>query len=351
MRVLLLILLTTGVSLACLWDTDTLAQEEARFPGTLELITGRFPRHSDEFYRWRLADRQRRLKQDPDNQAWLDDVAVSYSKLGMHEDAIRVARQQLARHPARYESLANLGTFLFHAGRLEEGIPFIEQALQVNPEAHFGRERYQLALVRYVLEKRGQLPLGDPYSSGFEEFLERQQIPGGAPAIRGVQGMMRFGQFDHPVLLEVLGDLLSHPIEGDDSEELAARAFLKASYQAPDPAAREAYREKASQTLGQWSRHQTFAQMETEFKKEQEEANLWARRWSWQERSWIKAGVDPEQEFLKRYREDSLLVVYPAFPTLPWAAGLLLLALFTLGMRKRLHRKRKSLERKFNSNR
>lgn len=35
---------------ACLWDYDTLAMERSRFPSTLELITGKFLRHSPEFY-------------------------------------------------------------------------------------------------------------------------------------------------------------------------------------------------------------------------------------------------------------------------------------------------------------
>ena len=35
---------------ACLWDYDTLKQERARFPDALEVITGKFLRHSPEFY-------------------------------------------------------------------------------------------------------------------------------------------------------------------------------------------------------------------------------------------------------------------------------------------------------------
>ncbi len=37
---------------ACLWDTDTLQMERQRFPDALELITGKFLRHSREFYDW-----------------------------------------------------------------------------------------------------------------------------------------------------------------------------------------------------------------------------------------------------------------------------------------------------------
>jgi len=41
-----------AAAVACLWDYDTLKQERARFPSTLELITGKFLRHSPEFYEW-----------------------------------------------------------------------------------------------------------------------------------------------------------------------------------------------------------------------------------------------------------------------------------------------------------
>ena len=49
---------------ACLWDSDTLQQERARFPSTLEIITGKFLRHSPEFYEWRIKDRTEKLKAD-----------------------------------------------------------------------------------------------------------------------------------------------------------------------------------------------------------------------------------------------------------------------------------------------
>ena len=44
-------------ALACMWDHDTLRQERARFPHALELITGKFLRHSKEAYEWRIRDR------------------------------------------------------------------------------------------------------------------------------------------------------------------------------------------------------------------------------------------------------------------------------------------------------
>ena len=66
-------------------------------------------------------------------------------------------------YPGRYETAANLGTFYFHAGKLAEGLPHIDRALAINPDAHFGRERVQKRLVEYVVarNKAGALPLAD----------------------------------------------------------------------------------------------------------------------------------------------------------------------------------------------
>jgi hypothetical protein len=44
---------------ACIWDYDTLAMERQRFPHALELITGKFLRHSAAFYEWRVQDREK----------------------------------------------------------------------------------------------------------------------------------------------------------------------------------------------------------------------------------------------------------------------------------------------------
>jgi hypothetical protein len=49
--------LLAGTALACLWDSDTSQMERLRFPGVLEIITGKFVRHSRAYYEWRIGDR------------------------------------------------------------------------------------------------------------------------------------------------------------------------------------------------------------------------------------------------------------------------------------------------------
>jgi len=74
-----------------------LAMERQRFPSALELIAGKFLHHSKEFYRWRIADREKKLAADPENLAWYDDLAVACDKVGEHEKAIVTAPATLTR--------------------------------------------------------------------------------------------------------------------------------------------------------------------------------------------------------------------------------------------------------------
>src|SRR5262245_57210074 len=116
------VVLVPAAAVACLWDYDTIKMERARFPTTLELITGKFLRHSTEFYEWRIRDRLKKLEADPKNAGYLDDLAAAYDKTGQHDKAIETMKWQEVSNPGRYETAANLGTFYFHSGKLDEGI-------------------------------------------------------------------------------------------------------------------------------------------------------------------------------------------------------------------------------------
>ena len=91
--------LLPSLAVACLWDYDTLKMERSRFPSTLELITGKFLRHSKEFYEWRVRDRLAKLKEYPDQLAWYDDLAVAYDKLGQHQKAIDLMLEKERKQP------------------------------------------------------------------------------------------------------------------------------------------------------------------------------------------------------------------------------------------------------------
>src|SRR5262245_53417672 len=82
------VVLLPATALACMWDYDTLQMERSRFPTALELITGKFLRHTPEFYQWRIKDRLKKLQSERDNLSYYDDLAVAYEKTGDRQEAI-----------------------------------------------------------------------------------------------------------------------------------------------------------------------------------------------------------------------------------------------------------------------
>ena len=93
-------------------------------------------------------------------------------------------------------------------GRLEEGLKHIDAALRINPDAHFGREKYQKKLAEYVISRKtdGKVPqplvgLNDPHGASFRLFLIVPSTATTGPriekgdreaAVKAVLGMMRF---------------------------------------------------------------------------------------------------------------------------------------------------------------
>ncbi len=329
MVVLVFVLAVPVTAWACLWDYDTLRQERARFPAALELITGKFLRHSEEFYAWRIQDRLAKLKADPTNLGYHDDLAVAYQKTGQHAKAVETILAKEKIKPGLYETYSNLGTFYILAGDFEQGLPYIDRALAINPDAHFGRERYQKWLVEYALTRRkdGKLtfplqavrtdaplwPGGPDFQSFLRERLGQTRLaPAEAQAAaKGVLGMMRFANHANPLLLEALGDLLrSEMSPQSDAKRLAARAYLKASYEMRDEAARQAYRRLAEGALQmqtpdpRTSGQLKLADLETDFAAELADAERWYAGLREQEIGWIRDGKDADAAFDRLYTEE-----------------------------------------------
>lgn len=246
------------IILACGWDYDTIAMEKKKFPNIHELIVGKFLRHSQEFYHWRIIDRNLKLYDYPDSLELYDDLGVAYDKTGQHEKAISTMQIKDSIEPGLYETYANIGTFYIHNGDFRIGADYIKKAIEINPDAHFGREVYQKHLVEYVLEKLDSnkvlsLPLATINNkNNFYHYLKKHEFIGKpneeelAKAIKGIAGMMHFGQYRHPVLLEALADLLLETSSYGGSGHLGARAYLKASFESKDDKIAKAYWNKAN---------------------------------------------------------------------------------------------------------
>jgi tetratricopeptide (TPR) repeat protein len=327
----MLVLACSSAAFACLWDVDTLQMERLRFPAVLEIITGRFVRHSKAYYEWRIVDRKRKLQSKPNDPALIDDLAVAYAKLGRPEEGIPLLEQVLASHPNRYETLSNLGTLLFFAGRLDESKQTIRRALEINPDAHFGRERYQLLLTEYLQQSSkqtdGVMSAADRYQhfspQGFAHFVLKarfgteEQFHGYREwppehleelrkASQGVLGMMHFADYQSPILLEALGDLLMHGQLDASATQLAARAYLSAAKGSDDPGTAQKFRKMAEQVLASHidfhensDRH--FAEFEAKLAGEIDAASAWFARIEAKEKLWIAENRDVDAEFARVY--------------------------------------------------
>lgn len=177
-----------------------------RFAMAQDVIHERFAKHGPAHYRERDRITREKLRglspDDPAGFALSDDLGVGLDRLGQSDEAVAVLRDKLARQQATgltgrdlYTSYANLGTFLIHGNfkkaasgdpsaraGFREGLGFIHKSVEVNPEAHFGRERWQAAVAEFLLAAmddpallRTYDCLGNRLDLGVAEILNREE--------------------------------------------------------------------------------------------------------------------------------------------------------------------------------
>jgi hypothetical protein len=142
-------------------------------PEVVAALTGRFARNPSLYYEMRLRRVTAHLQRHPDDLSAYDDAGVACDRLGRGDEAVAWMEQKGAQLETRdgtypdvkehrYRYHANLGTFLVHRwvrqgtdrAKIDEvkaARDEIAQALQINPRAHFGRERYQLRALEWII--------------------------------------------------------------------------------------------------------------------------------------------------------------------------------------------------------
>ena len=231
-------------------------------PGIAEVLAGQWEQHSAFFYRHRVEEMKAHLATHPDDWDAMDNLAVAQAKLGDTDAGIAVMFDKEKRHPGQYTTASNLGTFYMFKNDLPHAIDWLKKALAINPNAHFGREEYQLQLAQFLqrtnahpevraddfLDLRkfryrnedGSLdkPPEDSYDTNdsflmvgrpehFDDFHMKPNV------FDGVVGMIRFGTTQSADLYFALGDLLA----AHGQRILAYRAFQRAlelHYPVPD---------------------------------------------------------------------------------------------------------------------
>lgn len=146
-----------------------------RFAMAHDVIHERYPKRGPAFYteRNRLAlERLTQIAPDSDEAfALTDDITAGLDRLGKPADAVPLLRRKLELQERRgltgrdlYTTYANLGTFLVHANMgkamrgdadarmaVIDGRELVDKSIAVNPNAHFGREKWQAEIIRFFL--------------------------------------------------------------------------------------------------------------------------------------------------------------------------------------------------------
>jgi hypothetical protein len=176
-----------------------------RFAMVHDVIHERFPRHGEVYYRERnrLARKALADKGRPHDDAYFalfDDLGAGLDYLKQDDEAVPLLRDKLRQQEALgyqgrqlYTTYANLGTFLIHGNaraalsgdaaakeRMREGLSFIRKSIEVNPEAHFGREVWQAVAAEFLLAV-GERPsllleydmIGDSLAGGIDSSAGR----------------------------------------------------------------------------------------------------------------------------------------------------------------------------------
>jgi hypothetical protein len=145
-----LICLCACTSPACVWDADTLVREKLRSHDLAKTILGDVPPLENS------AGLQARIQtletnRDESNPDWWNNLAGAYIRLGQSAAAVKLLAPIASKFPDNYGIHANLGTAYHLLGRYAEAEKEIARDLEINPDAHFGLEKYHLALLQYLM--------------------------------------------------------------------------------------------------------------------------------------------------------------------------------------------------------
>lgn len=147
------ILLSSLCANACIWDSDTLEQEKEKSPDFARAILNGTNEKTDVTP---LRARIKKLRDTPreDDPEWWNDLAGAHIRLGEAKQAAKLLEKVEERFPNNYGIHANLGTAYHLLGKYKEAEKEIARDLEINPDAHFGLEKYHLALLQYLIRDK-----------------------------------------------------------------------------------------------------------------------------------------------------------------------------------------------------
>jgi tetratricopeptide (TPR) repeat protein len=227
-RIFFLILALVSISFhltqACMWDPDTLKQELTGLPNVESVIAGGTPRNPPLYYEMRIERLKKRLADAPNDLDAYDGIAVAFDRLKQSSDAILwmdkkkqamdAIHYDKSKEPQpnhEYKYYANLGTFYAHRwlktkdkekdlSDIKKAEKLISFAIKENPNAHFGREIYQLEAISWIIRlhedpKSAELTYGKLPNMLYPlaDNITRQKNPDAEAAAKGLCGLIVMG--------------------------------------------------------------------------------------------------------------------------------------------------------------
>jgi tetratricopeptide (TPR) repeat protein len=228
-------LVATPTAHACLWDYDTFKEEGLGKAELTQVLKGELRKHSKAFYEAKVTYTRAIVDAGSAAKERYDDLAVALAKTGKLDDAIAVLVDKEKKFPGEYTTEANLGTFLAMKGDIKGALEHVKKGLEINPDAHFGREAVQVKLLEHMdrLAADKDLAKKDNFlglSMKAEDVLvsamtAKTRDKDLDKTIQGIVGLIRFGDAqDIPDVWFALGWALA--TQGDG--QLAVRAMRRA---------------------------------------------------------------------------------------------------------------------------
>lgn len=299
------VLLAVPPALACLWDNDTLKEESIGLDEVANVLRGKILKHSATFYERKVAYTLPLLEQADVKPERYDDLAVAYEKLGRTQEAIATMEAKEKRFPGQYTTAANLGTFHAHAGDYPRALEELRRALTLNPEAHFGREKYQVKAIEY-LQRLATAPelvqkeefLGLPlepdrylFVMNPKKTLLRKEVPElPKDVLQGLVGIIRFGSGEKS---QHLWFSLGLSLAWSGHKNLALRAMRRAELLG-HPLAREHAGELLRTIKAYAGRHEEWDKVGAELDVEWAKGQAWVQQKQRQEDALLAKGKEKQ---------------------------------------------------------
>ncbi len=138
---------------ACIWDSKTLAQEKQDHPTLAEAIL--HPKaNAPDLKGLEARVQELTAKPNTNDPAWWNDLAGAYLRMGQPQEAVKLLEQLRKQFANDYGLHANLGTAYHLLGRYAEAEREIRRDTEINTNAHFGLEKYHLALLQYLIRDK-----------------------------------------------------------------------------------------------------------------------------------------------------------------------------------------------------